>query len=128
MFIHTKHSLYSQYGLSAISRVSAIATPALLAKAARDRFWAHLLSEAPRPILGPSRGGPPTLIRAAAAAMTSNYVVDSDDDAELRSASAPIGVEQHLRAAHLFGPPRPLRWAMANSARATKHGARPLTT
>ena len=40
MFIHTKHSLYSQYGLSADfarpARVSAIATPALLAKAARD--------------------------------------------------------------------------------------------
>ena len=76
---------------------------------------------------GLAGGGPPFLVRAAAAPMTSDYGIDSDDEAELRSASTQIGLEQHLGAADLFGPPRPLGWAMANSARATKHGARPLT-
>ena len=89
--------------------------------------WPVKCHRAPRPNFRASGGGPPVLVRAAAAPMTSDYVIDSDDEAELRSASTPIGLEQHLGAAHLFGPLRPLRWAMANSARATAHGARTLT-
>ena len=90
-------------------------------------LWPVKCHRAPRPNFRASGGGPPVLVRAAAAPMTSDYVIDSDDEAELRSASTPIGLEQHLGAAHLFGPLRPLRWAMANSARATAHGARTLT-
>ena len=43
MRFHTTHSLYSQYRFGAISRVSAIATPALLAQAARNRA-AHTIA------------------------------------------------------------------------------------
>ena len=46
MRFHTTHSLYSQYRFGAISRVSAIATPALLAQAARNRA-AHTIARTP---------------------------------------------------------------------------------
>ena len=44
--IHTTHRLHSQYRFGAISRVSAIATPALHAQAARNRA-AHTIARTP---------------------------------------------------------------------------------
>ena len=44
--IHTTHSLYSQYRFGANSRISAIATPALIAQAAR-KHAAHTTARSP---------------------------------------------------------------------------------
>ena len=46
MRFHTTHSLYSQYRFGAISRISAIATPALLAQGAR-KHAAHTTARSP---------------------------------------------------------------------------------
>ena len=54
MRFHTTHSLYSQDRFGAISRVSAIATPALHAQAARNRA-AHTIARTPA---RPHRGCP----------------------------------------------------------------------
>ena len=90
--------------------------------------WPVKCHRAPRPNFRASGGGPPVLVRAAAAPMTSDYVIDSDDEApasrpsKIAELKARLGLKRAQLAARARAPPTPssalLRGAAARAAAA----------
>ena len=88
--IHTTHRLHSQYRFGAISRISAIATPALHAQAARDHA-AHTIARTPARAHRRSPESPPG----------SHLAARSPHIRSLVAASSPRGASTRSRVAAL---------------------------
>ena len=106
MRFHTTHSLYSQYRFGAISRVSAIATPALLAQAARNHV-AHTTARIPaRAHRGCPKSPPGSLLAARSPHIRGLVAASSPRGA--RTSSRAILLQRLLRG--LAWMPVPATW------------------